>query len=133
MAVPDVTARPAQQPTLPPTGDVDPFFRELLVAMAEFRDGNFAVRMPSDVVGTPGRIADAFNDILTISQRRATEISRVCRVVGKEGRLRERMVVPNAMGVRADESRVFMNFGPSFSSVSTLAHELGRASCRERV
>jgi pepF/M3 family oligoendopeptidase len=31
------------------------------------------------------------------------------------------------MGVRADESRVFMNFGPSFSSVSTLAHELGHA------
>jgi pepF/M3 family oligoendopeptidase len=31
------------------------------------------------------------------------------------------------MGVRADESRVFLNFGPSFSSVSTLAHELGHA------
>src|SRR5204862_3152532 len=27
------------------------------------------------------------------------------------------------MGVRAGESRVFVNFGPSFSSVSTLAHE----------
>ena len=35
MAVPDVTARPAQQPTLSPTSDVDPFFRELLAAMAE--------------------------------------------------------------------------------------------------
>jgi len=31
------------------------------------------------------------------------------------------------MGVRGDESRVFLNFGPSFSSVSTLAHELGHA------
>ena len=103
MAVPDVTARPAQQPTLSPTGDVDPFFRELLAAMAEFRDGNFAVRMPSDLAGTPGRIADAFNDMVAISQRRATEISRVCRVVGKEGRLRERMVMPNATGMRASE------------------------------
>jgi pepF/M3 family oligoendopeptidase len=31
------------------------------------------------------------------------------------------------MGVRADESRVFLNFGGSFGSVSTLAHELGHA------
>lgn len=31
------------------------------------------------------------------------------------------------MGVRAGESRVLMNFKPSFGSVSTLAHELGHA------
>ena len=31
------------------------------------------------------------------------------------------------LGIRGDESRVFLNFGPSFSSVSTLAHELGHA------
>ena len=31
------------------------------------------------------------------------------------------------MGLRADESRVFLNFAGSFSSVSTLAHELGHA------
>ena len=31
------------------------------------------------------------------------------------------------MGIRGDESGVFLNFGPSFSSVSTLAHELGHA------
>jgi len=31
------------------------------------------------------------------------------------------------MGVRGAESRVFLNFEPSFSSVSTLAHELGHA------
>jgi pepF/M3 family oligoendopeptidase len=31
------------------------------------------------------------------------------------------------MGIRGAESGVFLNFGPSFSSVSTLAHELGHA------
>jgi pepF/M3 family oligoendopeptidase len=31
------------------------------------------------------------------------------------------------MGIRGAESGVFMNFGPSFASVSTLAHELGHA------
>lgn len=31
------------------------------------------------------------------------------------------------MGVRADESRVMMNYKPSFSSLQTMAHELGHA------
>lgn len=31
------------------------------------------------------------------------------------------------MGLRADESRILMNFKPAFGSVSTLAHELGHA------
>jgi oligoendopeptidase F len=31
------------------------------------------------------------------------------------------------MGLRRDESRVFLNFEPSFNSVQTLAHELGHA------
>jgi oligoendopeptidase F len=31
------------------------------------------------------------------------------------------------MGVRTDESAVFLNFSPSFGGVSTLAHELGHA------
>ena len=31
------------------------------------------------------------------------------------------------MGLREDESRVFLNYKPSFGSVSTLAHELGHA------
>ncbi len=31
------------------------------------------------------------------------------------------------MGIRGDESRLFMNFKPAFGAVSTLAHELGHA------
>lgn len=31
------------------------------------------------------------------------------------------------MGIRSDESRILMNYKPSFDSVSTLAHELGHA------
>src|SRR4051794_32354366 len=80
-----------------------PFARDLLGALQRFRDGEFGSRMPSDLVGVEGKIADLFNEILAVSLRRATETARVCRVVGKEGKLKERMRVPGAVGGWADE------------------------------
>jgi len=80
----------------------DTFARELLVAMLHFRDGDFEARMPSGLVGLEGKIADAFNDILAVSRRRTEETARVCRVVGKEGKLKERMRVPTAGGGWSD-------------------------------
>jgi hypothetical protein len=71
--------------------------------MVAFRDGDFNVRMPTDLTGTAGKLADVFNDVVAVSGRRAAEVSRICRVVGKEGRLKERMRVPNAQGTRSDE------------------------------
>jgi len=79
------------------------FAHELLGALLQYREGDFSARMPSDVVGIEGKIADVFNDILTVSARRTAETSRVCRVVGKEGKLKERMRVPGAVGGWADE------------------------------
>jgi HAMP domain-containing protein/signal transduction histidine kinase/DNA-binding response OmpR family regulator len=79
------------------------FSRQLLSAMLSLRDGDFAVRLPSDVVGVEGKIADAFNDIAAVSERRARETSRVSRAVGKEGKLKQRMTVPGVVGGWADE------------------------------
>src|SRR5579864_8857487 len=59
--------------------------------------------MPADLVGIEGKIADVFNEIQAVSERRATETARVCRVVGKEGKLKERMHVPGAVAGWADE------------------------------
>src|SRR5204863_5867864 len=75
----------------------------LLETLVRFRDGDFGSRMPADLVGIEGKIADVFNDILSVSSRRAGETARVCRVVGKEGKLKERMRVPGAVGGWADE------------------------------
>src|SRR5262249_23710604 len=72
----------------------DLFVRQLLAAMLSFREGNFDVRLPSDLVGVNGKIADAFNDIVAVSERRARETARVSRAVGKEGKLKQRMSVP---------------------------------------
>ena len=71
--------------------EIDLFSRQLLAAMLAFRSGDFAVRMPSDLTGVNGKIADAFNDIAAVSERRARETARVSRAVGKEGKLKQRM------------------------------------------
>jgi HAMP domain-containing protein/CheY-like chemotaxis protein/signal transduction histidine kinase len=82
---------------------VDAFSRQLLGAMKSFRDGNFSVRLPQDLTGVEGKIADAFNDIVTLAERRARETARVSHMVGREGKLKQRMSVPGAAGGWADE------------------------------
>ncbi len=79
------------------------FSRELLAAMLSFREGDFSVRLPSDLIGVDGKIADAFNEIVAVSERRARETSRVSRSVGKEGKLKQRMSVPGVIGGWAEE------------------------------
>jgi HAMP domain-containing protein/CheY-like chemotaxis protein/signal transduction histidine kinase len=81
----------------------DAFAANLLGSLLRFKDGDFSSRMPSDLIGIEGKIADVFNEILAVSERRANETARVCRVVGKEGKLKERMRVPGAVGGWADE------------------------------
>ncbi len=58
---------------------------------------------PPDLTGVDGKIADAFNDIAAVSDRRARETARVSRAVGKEGKLKQRMTVPGVVGGWADE------------------------------
>src|SRR5215510_2028971 len=79
------------------------FSNNLLMAMLSFRDGDFSVRLPSNLTGLEGKIADAFNDIVSFSDRRAKETVRVSKLVGKEGRLKQRMNVPGGLGGWADE------------------------------
>src|SRR5829696_5613809 len=80
------------------TIDSNQFSRALLSAMLSFRAGDFAARMPADLLGVEGKIADAFNDVVALSERRARETARVSRAVGKEGKLRQRMTVPGVVG-----------------------------------
>src|SRR6202008_218310 len=62
----------------------------LLDALVAMRDGDFRVRLPVEWVGTYGRIADAFNDIVSTNQTMADDLERVSRVVGKEGKVNQR-------------------------------------------
>ena len=84
-------------------GHPDAFASQLLTAMLSLRNGDFSVRLPADVTGLNGKIADTFNDIAAVSERRSSETERVSRVVGKEGKLKQRMMVPGVIGGWADE------------------------------
>jgi len=75
----------------------------LLQALQAFRQGDFSVRLPASWTGIHGKIADAFNDVLTMNERRSKETARVSHVVGREGRLRQRMSVTGLIGGWASE------------------------------
>jgi methyl-accepting chemotaxis protein len=77
--------------------------RRLLAAMVSFRDGDFSVRLPTEWSGTQGRIAEAFNQTIAQQQRLSAEVARLSASVGKEGRLRQRMSLPGAIGGWAEE------------------------------
>jgi len=85
------------------SNDGDPRVERVLTALLAFRNGDFSQRLPAEWTGVYGKIADTFNDVLMTSARRASEMTRVCRMVGKEGRLQQRMAVPGVTGGWADE------------------------------
>jgi HAMP domain-containing protein/signal transduction histidine kinase/DNA-binding response OmpR family regulator len=89
---------------LPATPPLDgEFARLLLGVMLAFRDGDFSVRMPADRTGLDGKIADVFNEIAAVTERRGREVARVSHAVGKAGRLKQRLAVPGAVGGWADD------------------------------
>jgi HAMP domain-containing protein len=86
------------QPIQKTSKDKDDRSGRILAAMVAFRDGNFAVRLPSDWEGTDGRIAAAFNQTVSHEAQLSREMARLSRTVGREGRLKQRMSVPGASG-----------------------------------
>src|SRR5687767_12240087 len=71
---------------------------QLLEAVRALRDGDFSARLPAGWAGTDGRIAEAFNQALAHQDRITREVARLSQAVGKEGRLKQRMSVPGAIG-----------------------------------
>jgi signal transduction histidine kinase/HAMP domain-containing protein/FixJ family two-component response regulator len=69
----------------------DPALRRLLGALTAVRDGDFRVRLDDGAPGLLGEIASVFNDVVDRNRHLSTELGRVSRVVGREGRLDERL------------------------------------------
>jgi methyl-accepting chemotaxis protein len=72
--------------------------RLLLSALVALRRGDFSVRLPTDLTGVNGKIADTLNDIIDNSDKIAQEIVSVSRLVGHEGRLNQRAASPMVAG-----------------------------------
>ena len=91
------------QHTPPPTPYLPPHLTaldcdELLRVLELVRRGDFSVRMVQEGAGLPVRIANTLNDIITLQETTANELSRIGRVVGKEGKLDERAQLHGASG-----------------------------------
>ena len=72
--------------------------RQLVTALVALRRGDFSVRLPSDLTGMNGKIADTLNDIIENSDKIAQEIVSVSRIVGHDGRLLQRATPPTVAG-----------------------------------
>jgi signal transduction histidine kinase/HAMP domain-containing protein/ActR/RegA family two-component response regulator len=90
----------------------------LLGVLAGVRSGDFAVRMPREWTGVAGKVADTLNDVIAANQTLETELARVSRVVGKEGRLSQRV----------SYNGTDQGWGDCIESVNSLIEDLVRPS-----
>jgi signal transduction histidine kinase/CheY-like chemotaxis protein/HAMP domain-containing protein len=77
----------------------------LLEVLAEVERGDFSVRMPLEWTGVAGKIADRLNNIIAANQTLGAELANVSRLVGKEGRLSQRLVLRGSDQVWSDSAR----------------------------
>ena len=76
--------------------------KELRAALLAVRRGDDTVRLPLDWPGMAGKVADAFNDVAELNTRTRLELARLSRVVGKEGKLKQRASLGDVTGFWRD-------------------------------
>src|SRR5207253_8979231 len=86
-------------------GDNQVELKQLLNALIAFKHGNFSVRLPADWTGLAGKVADTFNEGIAINERMSRELERIGRVVGKEGRIGQRISLRPGSEGGADSRR----------------------------
>src|SRR3989454_431039 len=84
--------------TLPasPTDEIDS--GTLLTALKTLRRGDFSVRLPMNWPGMAGKIADTFNDIAEMNEHLASELERLNRVIGEQGKIHQRAAASGMSG-----------------------------------
>src|SRR5438067_1833025 len=88
--------------------------KQFLNALIAFKRGNFSVRLPADWTGLAGKVADTFNEVIAINERMSRELERIGRVVGKEGRISQRI----SLGAVSE------GWADSIGSINTLIGDL---------
>ena len=72
--------------------------RAVLAALRAFKRGDFSVRLPSDLYGLDGEVAETFNEVVEMNATVAEELARIREGVGKEGQIGKRVRLPAASG-----------------------------------
>src|SRR5438067_7992312 len=70
----------------------------LLAGLMALKRGRRGARLPLDWTGVAGKVADAFNEVVELNERMAGELARLSRVVGKEGKLSQRLALGDVNG-----------------------------------
>ena len=73
----------------------------LLKSLRAYKKGDFSVRLPGNLTGVEGEIAEAFNETVAFNQSIVDELTRIVRVVGSEGKFKERASIGPATGAWA--------------------------------
>jgi signal transduction histidine kinase/HAMP domain-containing protein/ActR/RegA family two-component response regulator len=99
-AVEQARDRASEDDRLRPVDEVDPAV--LLRTLSDVRNGDFSVRLPVEWTGVAGKIADTLNDVIAANETLGTELARVTRAVGKEGKLSQRVALRGSDRVWAE-------------------------------
>jgi signal transduction histidine kinase/CheY-like chemotaxis protein/HAMP domain-containing protein len=78
-------------PALDDVAGID--LRILLGVLAQVKSGDFSARMPLEWTGVAGKVADGINDVIIANETLEAELARVSDVVGKQGKLAQRVVL----------------------------------------
>ncbi|MFY1573965.1 HAMP domain-containing protein [Verrucosispora sp. WMMD703] len=95
--------------------DHEAVLTELAEALRRVRGGDLKVRLPRRS-GAAGEVADAFNDVVSLQERQHLDLRRISRVVGRDGRLTERL----------DEEGLDGSWAEGQRAVNSLIDDLGR-------
>src|SRR6266702_3482778 len=99
----------------PTTGADAALLAELADALRRVRQGDFKVRL-SRRTGLAGEVVDGFNDVVDLQELRNRDLLRISRVVGREGRMTERLDEEHFEGAWVD----------GVPAVNSLIDDLGR-------
>ena len=83
-------------------GREDPALEELLRVLTAARDGDFSVRLRARRRDVIGEIQQRCNELIALNARQAKELGRVARIIGREGRMTERVSLGTVDGAWND-------------------------------
>ncbi|BCJ65235.1 HAMP domain-containing protein [Polymorphospora rubra] len=109
------TAKP-QAPAADPTRSEEAaLLDELAEALRRVRRGELKTRLPRRT-GVGSEVVDAFNEVVGLQERQNLDVRRISRIVGRDGRLTERLDEEGFDGAWADGQR----------AINSLIDDLGR-------
>ena len=72
--------------------------KTLISALTALRKGDFSTRLPTNWTGLSGKVGDIFNEVMDHLEGMTNELDRISRVVGKEGKIKQRAAVSGLAG-----------------------------------